>query len=177
MNKRNRSQLALGLILILLAAWMVALKFRPELGQWMNLNPFFAWPMWVIGAGALILLIGLLVGAPGMAVPACIVAGIGGILYYQNATNHWESWAYMWALIPGFVGIGVLLSGLLGGNFRQEARHGLNLLVVSAVLFLVFTAIFGGLGIFGPYQEYALAGALFLFGLWLILRGLLRKRL
>jgi len=64
----------------------------------------------------------------------------------------------------------------LGGNFRQEARGGLNLLVISAVLFLVFAAILGGLSIFGPYQEYALAGILFLFGLWFILRGLLRKR-
>lgn len=174
MNKRNRTQLALGLILILVAAWLVVAKFRPDLAAWLTLT--FDWPMWVIFAGGIILLIGLLTGAAGMAVPACIVAGIGGILYYQNSTGNWESWAYMWALIPGFVGLGTLLSGLLGGNFRQEARHGLNLLVVSAVLFLIFTAIFGGLGIFSPYQEYALAGVLFLFGMWLILRGLLRKR-
>ncbi len=174
MNKKNRSQLALGMILLLAAAWLVAVKMRPELAAWMNIT--FDWPLWVIGAGAILLLIGLLVGAPGMAVPACIVAGIGGILYYQNATGDWASWAYMWALIPGFVGLGALLSGLLGGNFRSEARHGLNLLVVSAVLFLIFTAIFGGWGIFGPYQEYALAGVLFLFGLWLILRGLFRPR-
>jgi hypothetical protein len=177
MNRRNRSQLALGLILILLAAWMVALKFRPELGQWMNLNPFFAWPMWVVGAGALILLIGLLVGAAGMAVPACIVAGIGGILYYQNATGNWESWAYMWTLIPGFVGMGTLLAGIFGEGFRQNFRHGLNLVVVSLVLFLIFATFFGGLEILGPYKEYWLAGLMFLFGLWFILRGLLRKRL
>ncbi len=174
MDRRNRSQLGLGIILLLLAAWLVATKLNPELAQILNMT--FTWPMWVIIAGGIVLLIGLLLGAPGMAVPASITAGIGGILYYQNATNDWGSWAYMWALIPGFVGIGVILSGLLGGNFRQEALHGLRLLATSAVLFLVFAAIFGGLDIFGQYKEFAVAGLLFLFGLLLILRGLFRQR-
>jgi hypothetical protein len=43
--------------------------------------------------------------------PGSILAGIGGIFYYQNLTNDWESWAYIWALIPGFVGIGVSSAG------------------------------------------------------------------
>lgn len=175
MNKRNRTQLALGLILILVAAWLVVAKFRPDLAAWLTLT--FDWPMWVISVGVMLLLIGLLVGAPGMAVPACIVGGIGGILYYQNATGNWESWAYMWALIPGFVGVGSLLAGLFGEGFRQNFRHGLNLVVVSLVLFLIFATFFGGLEILGPYKEYWLAGLMFLFGLCFILRGLLRKRL
>jgi len=173
MNKKNRSQLALGLILLLAAAWLVAIKMRPELAAWMNIT--FDWPLWVIGAGAIILLIGLLTGAPRTAVPAFIVTGIGGILYYCNATNDWGSWAYMWSLIPGFVGIGVLLSGLIGGTFRQEARHGLNLVLISAVLFAIFGAFFGGFKLFGPYAEYGPIALLFLFGLWLIARGIFRR--
>jgi hypothetical protein len=174
MNKKNRTQLALGLILILAASWLMVVKFRPGLAEQFSL--VFDWPMWVVIAGGIVLLIGLLTGAAGMAVPACITAGIGGILYYQNISGDWDSWAYMWALIPGFVGIGVLLSGLLGGNFRKEARSGVNLVVVSAVMFLIFASIFGGLSILGAYRDYALAGVLFLFGLWFILRGVLRKR-
>lgn len=43
-------------------------------------------------------------------------------------------------------------------------------------MFLVFGAAFGGLDILGPYKEYTLAGLLFLLGLWLILRGVFRRR-
>jgi hypothetical protein len=173
MSKRNRTQLALGLLLILVAAWMVAVRINPALDDWINMT--FEWPIWVVGSGALILLIGLLVGAPGMAVPACIVAGIGGILYYQNATSDWASWSYLWSLIPGFVGLGTILSGLLGEDTRNNLRHGFNLLVASVILFLVFATIFGGLEILGPYKEYWMAGLLGLLGVWFIVRGLLRS--
>lgn len=173
MNQRSRTQLALGIILILLAAWLAALKFYPRLA---DLIPPFAWPMWIVGAGGIILLIGLLVGAPGMAVPACIVAGIGGILYYQNATGDWASWSYMWALIPGFVGIGIILAGILGQDFKKSVREGLNLILISLVAFLVFAAAFGGLAILGPYKEYALAAFFLILGLWFIVRALVRSR-
>lgn len=173
MEHRARTQLALGLFLILIAVFLAALRFYPPLRA---LIPPFAWPMWVVIAGGVILLIGLLVGAPGMAVPACIVAGIGGILYYQNATGDWESWAYIWTLIPGFVGVGTILAGVLGQDFRQSVRHGLNLVVISAILFLVFAAAFGRLAVLGPYRDYLLAALFFLLGLWFVVRGLTRSR-
>jgi hypothetical protein len=78
----------------------------------------------------------------------------------------------MWSLIPGFVGVGVLLQGLLGENTRQNLKHGLNLMVISAVMFLVFSAFFGGwnlLGSFGP------AILLILLGLWVLGSGLYRS--
>ena len=80
--KQNRSTLFLGLLLILFGVWMVVTRQMPSLQAWLDDN--FLWPMWVVGAGVLILLIGLINGEPGMAVPASIVAGIGGILYYQE---------------------------------------------------------------------------------------------
>lgn len=167
---RNRTNLVLGLLLILLGAWMIATNQIPELQRWMNLN--FSWPMWVIGAGALILVIGLLVGAPGMAVPASIVAGIGGILYYQNTTGLWESWSYMWTLIPGFVGVGTILSGLLGENTRRNLGEGLRLLLISGVLFVVFGTFLGHLNLLGVYGAPILLIAL---GVWVIARGLMRR--
>jgi hypothetical protein len=170
MKKQGRTQLALGIILILLGAWFIAQRTFPEVAAFAK--QFSDWPFTVIGVGVLLFLLGLILGAPGMSVPAAIVAGIGGILYYQDLTGDWESWSYMWALIPGFVGIGVLLQGLLGENTRHNLRHGLNLMVVSAVLFLVFSAFFGGwslLGNFGP------AILLILLGLWVLGSGLYRS--
>lgn len=175
MNRRNRTQLTLGIILILVAAWLIAVHVRPELANLIHLPPL-DWTMWLMLVGAALLVIGLLVGAPGMAVPACIVAGIGGILYYQNFTGDWVSWAYMWTLIPGFVGVGSILAGLLGEDLKSSLRHGLNLLLISAVLFTVFGTIFGGWTIFGAYGAYVPIALLFLLGLWFIVQGFLRRK-
>jgi hypothetical protein len=174
MQKRNRTQLVLGLILILVAGWLIATRISPDLARIITL-PAFEWPMWVVLSGALLLVIGLLVGAPGMAVPACIVAGIGGILYYQNATGNWGSWAYMWTLIPGFVGLGSLLAGLLGDDFKQSVRDGLNSLLISAILFAIFGTFFHAWTIFGDYSAYIPIALLFLGGIWLIVRSFLRR--
>ncbi len=169
--RQNRSTLFIGVLLILIGAWLVVSRQVPEVRHWLDTN--FAWPRWTIGAGLLILLIGLITGTPGMAVPAAIVAGIGGILYYQHATNNFASWSYMWTLIPGFVGVGLILAGLLGEYTRHNISRGLNLIVISAVMFLVFGAIFGGLGILGPNGPAILLIAL---GLYILLRGFLRNR-
>ena len=170
MNKQGRTQLALGIILVLLGAFFVAQRSIPEVAAFAKL--FSDWPFTVIGVGALLLLLGLILGAPGLAVPAAIVAGIGGILYYQDLTGDWNSWSYMWTLIPGFVGVGIVLQGLLGENTRHNLKNGMNLMVVSAVLFLVFSAFMGGwnlLGNFGP------AILLILLGLWVLGSGLYRS--
>ena len=166
---RNRGQLALGVILILLGAWFIAQRQVPALGAWMEL--YMSWPLSVVAVGAAILLIGLLVGAPGMAIPAAIVAGIGGILYYQNSTGDYTSWSYLWTLIPGFVGVGQLLASLLGRSMR-EARSGINLIAISAVMFVIFAALFGRLSMFGPYVP---AIALILVGVWFLVRGFWRR--
>ncbi|MCJ7433574.1 MAG: hypothetical protein MUO77_08820 [Anaerolineales bacterium] len=168
---RNRTQLVLGIVLILLGSWLVATKQIPQLGLWWSHN--YVWPMWVVGAGALILIMGMLLGAPGMAVPACIVAGVGGILYYQNSTNDFSSWSYLWTLIPGFVGVGSILAGLLGDNTRYNLSRGINALVTSAVLFLVFASLLGGLNLLG---SYGLPVILILLGVYIIARGLFRNK-
>ena len=167
---QNRTNLVLGILLILIGGWLVVSRQVPAVQDWLDSN--FTWPMITIGAGLLVLLIGLLTGAPGMAVPAAIVAGIGGILYYQNQTDDYGSWSYMWTLIPGFVGIGTILAGLLGEHTRRNLGHGLNLVVISAVLFLVFATFFGGLSILG---DYGAAIALILLGVFVLLRGFMRN--
>lgn len=171
MNRRDRTQLILGLLLILLGVWFFAVRQVPALKAWSELQ--FQWPFYVIGAGALILFIGLLTGAPAMAIPASIVAGIGGILYYQNRFNDWESWSFLWTLLPGFVGFGIILTGLFGQDTRHNLGHGLNLMVISAVLFLIFAAFFQRLNILGAYGPAIL---LILLGLYVIGHGLFRSR-
>jgi hypothetical protein len=171
MSRQNRTQLALGILLIAAGVFYVLAQQVPAFRVWAQLQ--FQWPFYVIGAGLLILVIGLLTGAPGMAIPACIVAGIGSILYYQNRTSDWESWSFLWTLIPGFVAVGTLITGLLGEDTRHNVGRGINLLVVSAVLFLIFTAFFHRLNFLGPFGPAVL---LILLGLYIIGRGLLRGK-
>ena len=164
MSRQGRSQLILGLILILVGAWFIIQRTVPSLSYFTD--KFFVWPFTMFWIGALILVIGMLTGNPGMAVPAAIVAGIGGIFYYNETFASQSAWAYMWALIPGFVGVGSVLAGLLGDNPRQNISNGLNTIVVSALLFLVFASIFGGLKVLGSYGP-----AIVLIGLGVYLLG------
>ena len=169
MRKQGRTQLGLGIVLILLGVWFIVQHTFPEVATFAE--RFSGWPFTVIGVGALLLLLGLILGAPGLAVPAAIVAGIGGLFYYFEYMGDWSDW-YLWMLVPGFVGVGQVLQGLLGENTRHNLKQGLNAMVLSAVLFLVFSAFFGGwslLGNFGP------AILLILLGLWVLGRGLYKS--
>ncbi len=170
MKRQNRSTLAVGLIMILIGAWLLAMRLIPGLS--VQINAWISWPWIVIGVGLLILVVGLLVGVPGLAVPAMVVSGIGVILYWQNATGLWESWAYVWTLIPGFVGVGTLLMGLLGENPRQSFRTGINMIVGSLVAFVIFASFLGGWDLLGPYWPVLLI----LLGLWLLVSSFLRVR-
>ena len=167
--QHNRSSLFLGLLLILIGGWMVVTRQVPSIQAWLDNN--FIWPMWVIGAGVLVFLIGLITGNPGMAIPASIIAGIGGILYYQQTTGNFSSWSYMWTLIPGFVGVGEILAGLLGERTRRNLSSGLRNLVVSAVMFLAFGTFLGGLSILGDYGAPIL---IILLGVYVLARGFMR---
>lgn len=169
MDRKTRSSLGIGLLLVLIGGFFLAVQFLPNLGDWFwNI---FDWPVYIIGVGACLLVFGLAVGAPGMAVPACIVAGIGGILYYQNASGDWESWSYVWALIPGFTGVGGMLTALLGGRGIAGVRSNLTLVFISLVMFLVFGAFFGAspLGAYWPILLIAL-------GVWMLIQPLFKKR-
>jgi len=173
MEKRTRQSLGIGLILILLGAWFLAAQLLPGFGDWVqSLYAQFDWPLIVVAVGGLLLLLGLVLGVPDLAVPACIVAGIGGLLYWQNATGNWESWAYAWALIPGFVGVGVFISALLKGEMRSGLREGGWLVLLSLAMFLGFGLFLGGSDLLRPYWPVALIA----FGVWVLFQPMLRSR-
>ncbi len=171
MNKSQRTTLALGVVLVLAGALFIAANFIQPLNA--ILQQFSSWPMIIEAVALGLLLLGLLIGEPGMAIPAVIVAGIGGILWWQNLTGHWESWAYLWTLIPGFSGLGILLARLVGGGEKYNLWSALNTIGTSLIMFVIFAGFFGGLNFFlGKYWPVALIVA----GLLLGLRSLIRNR-
>ena len=168
--KQNRSNLALGLILLIIGGWLLVTRQVPSLQAWMEDN--FTWPMWTIGAGVLVLLIGLLTNAPGMAVPASIIAGIGGILYYQNNSSDWVSWSYAWALIPAFVGVGMILAAVLGGKPGKAYREALEPITFGLTAFVIIGSFFNAFtGVWGVIAPAILIAV----GAILLVRNFLRK--
>lgn len=145
MNKQRRTSILGGSILILVGVILLTFQLLP------GFNLQFSWPWMVIAVGLFLFTLGAAVGEPGLAVPATIVGGIGGILSYQQATNNWASWSYAWTLIPGFVGLGIILMNLLGGKEKDSMKEGLTLLLISLVMLAVFGSFFGALGIVGKY--------------------------
>jgi hypothetical protein len=169
MNRQGRTQLVLGVLLVLAGVWFFADRSLPAFHELMA--KYTEWPFTLVFIGAGLFLLGLLLGAPGMAVPAAIVAGIGGLFYYFENIGSYSDW-FMWFLIPGFVGVGSILAGLLGDNTRRNLRSGLNSIVISAVLVLVFSSLFGNLPLLGQYGPAIL---LILLGLWVLGSGLFRS--
>ena len=170
MDTTQRSRLGLGIFLILAGVAITAYQFVPGVKEFFAID--YSWPVIIIAVGAALLLIGLLTGAPDMAVPACIIAGTGGILYWQNMTGDFASWAYAWTLYPGFAGLGVIIASIFKTGKRKEVLDGMRSIFVSAVLFLVAASLFGPLKVFGPYWPVLLI----LFGLYLIVRSLVKGK-
>jgi hypothetical protein len=161
-----------GAILVALGAIFLAqelLSFDP--GR-------YGWPFFIIGPG-LLLFVGMLLGgrgAGGFAVPGSIVTTVGTMLFVQNLTGRFETWAYSWALIPTAVGVGLMIAGHWDGDAKQ-VREGRGTMLVGLALFLGFGAWFE-LFIFrgSALTTYAFPVALIVGGLAVVVRNALRAR-
>jgi hypothetical protein len=162
--EQRQSSIIGGLVLVLVGSWFLISQYVPGFdGQ--------GWPFIVIGVGVALLLSALFTGISALAIPACVVSGIGSILLYQNITDDWESWAYMWALIPGFVGVGQILCGFLGGKPLQEAVSTSSRIIgFSLVLFLIFGSFLGNWGT-KPYWPILLIVLGFVLVIWPMVRS------
>jgi len=138
----------LGVLLITLGAITlfvreVGFDVFAAIGSW-------GWPFFVIVPG-LVLLAASLVPVPprgiGFAIAGAIVTTVGALLLYQSASDHFESWAYAWALIPLASGAAMALYGLFARE-RKMVTTGTTMAAIAAGLFLVgawfFEGIFAG---------------------------------
>ena len=168
MDTQRRSNLIVGLLLLVIGAWFLAVQYIPDLANLFNIN--LEWPLWIVGLGLVFFISAALARAPGLAIPGAIIGGIGGLLYYQNATGDWDSWAYAWTLIPGFVGVGVMFTNFFEGRFMRGLREGFGLIFFSLIMYGIFGAFLGGPELFADYWPVLLILA----GLWMVVRGFLR---
>lgn len=165
MEKKN--SILGGLILIIVGVFFLALQLFPGLSGRIDLSQH--WPLIIVGIGGLFWAAALL-GTPPLAIPGSIIGGLGLLLYYQNLSGNWSSWAYTWTLIPGFVGLGTLFNGLMTGQ-KHAWREGGRLIATSLVLFLIFGTFLGGWFSLRMLWPLLLIGL----GFWILIRNLLRR--
>lgn len=166
MDHRSRSAIVVGTILILLGVFFLVTRIVP------GLLDTFSWPFVIIGVGAIFLVLALVTWTPGLAVPACIIGGLGGLLYWQNLTGAWWTWSYAWALIPGFVGVGVAVSELLEGRPLRALVEGGWPILISLLLFFLFGSFFGGVPWLGPWWAVVLIAI----GVLVVVQPLVRRK-
>jgi hypothetical protein len=154
------------------------------LGQALDVDLAGLWPLAVVLPGVVLAGLGLtLTGRPGQALTVAggVVTGVGLLLLYQNATGHWESWAYAWTLaVPFAAGTSLWLHGAVSGR-KDAARRGRRLalggLAAFAVLAVFFELIVGlSGGEVANLRGWVLPLLLIGVGLLVLLRGARRRR-
>lgn len=167
--KTNASNQVIGVVLVVLGALFLlgqVVDFGNLIGDW-------GWPFFIIIPGLFLLIWAMMGGksVAGLAIPGSIVTTVGLILLFQNATDHFESWAYAWGLIVAAAGFGRYLQGSLSGdeNGRQQGMQGAR---VGLIMFVVFAAFFE-LFIFNQsaLARYLVPLALIVAGVYLLRRS------
>jgi len=138
--------LGLGAVLILVGLAAVAVREADlALGAWIGEQ---TWPLMVVTPGLVLLGLAFVPAPPkglGFAIAGSVVTSVGTILLVQANTDTWESWAYVWALIPGAAGLGMTVYGLLT-RAGELVGKGVGLMVTAGVLYIVgwwyFEALF-----------------------------------
>ena len=156
--KRNSGALVAGSILIVLGLLSLV-------GQVFRGFPFWSylWPLIIIGFGGLFF-VGMFAGGKslaGLAIPGSIISGIGLMMFVQNLTGYWESWAYGWTVILIAGRPGHLHHGRSIRRTQQRRQAGLRVMKVGAILFIIFGGFFELIfSAFRPYgiQQYHLPG-------------------
>jgi hypothetical protein len=153
-----------GIILITVGIFVLLAQTIPGFAGILDIS--LHWPFIFIAIGGL-LLISAFFGSAELAFPGSVMTGLGLIFYYQNISGNWASWAYVWALIPGFVGLGMYLTATLDSMHVDKKSEGKRLVLISGALFLVFGFFFNFSASIGRFWPVLLIAA----GIWILFKS------
>jgi hypothetical protein len=141
-ERRAGAPAAIGNVLVVAGIAVIALR---QIGvDIVDLIGRAGWPFFIIIPGLVLVAMAFLPSPPqglGLAIAGSIVTTVGLILFYQQSTGYWESWAYAWALIPGASGLSMAIYGLVSRD-GELVRNGLWIDGVAALLFLIGFSFF-----------------------------------
>ncbi len=167
----NRGALYVGLLFILAGLYFLAVNVAElflQLG-WGQL-----WPGFILLA-ALAFYLPILVWwerraeLSGLAVPGTILLVNAAIFFYNAISGDWNAWAYLWALEPLAVGLGLFVTWLVGPHHNGLLAGAGVLTAIGLLLFAIFAAVFGG-----SLARIVAPAVLIVLGLIFLLRGLVR---
>lgn len=116
-GRRLTPLLMIGGGLLLLALWQYGIGLL--------------WPLFIAVPGVIFLyhaMTGTSSESADMIFPGAILTATGGLLLYQSLTDHWESWAYAWAMYPAVAGYAMQWRATRVKRFRAEYVVGRNML-------------------------------------------------
>ena len=101
------------------------------------------WPLFLLVPGIALLAtaFGRSEANAGTAIPGTILTTLGLIFLYQSATGRWESWAYIWALIPLSVGLALIVVGTRNDD-ETTRRSGTQTARTFAIIFVAGLVFF-----------------------------------
>ncbi len=144
----DRRNLLIAIVLIAVGAvFLIGELFNVRFGSGF-------WPFLFIVPGVL-LLISAFNSRPavaGTAIGGAVLTTLGLIFWYQVVSHNWESWAYIWALLPLSAGVAQMVVGArnddesLSAQGRQTARIGGIMFIVGIVFFELIIFDRGGFG-------------------------------
>ena len=133
-TKRSGAVNGTGLVLVGLGVFFLLAQLLDAGGNGWGV----AWPFFILIPG-LLFFAGMVVSGPAggfLALPGSVIVMVGLILLYQATFDHYELWAYAWALIHTAVGIGVTIDGAWRG-LDDRIRTGKRIVTISAGLFVI----------------------------------------
>lgn len=133
----KRDNLVWGIILILLGGAFLLNQLFP------SLFGSFSWPWILLAIGGIFVVASLVGRIGGMMIPGVILLTLGGIFTYQVRTDNWESWAYVWGLLPAAAGVGMFIGGLYDAELRQARPVSIFMILGGLIAFAVFAGFFG----------------------------------
>jgi hypothetical protein len=165
--KRNSGMLIAGATLIAIGLLSLFEQVFRGFSFW-----GYLWPFIIIAIGGLFF-VGMAAGGKsmaGLAIPGSLISGLGLMMFLQNLTNHWESWAYSWTIILVLVGLGIFIMGVYSGD-EHRRQSGMRVMKVGAIMFIIFGGFFEL--IFSTFlhqgvQQYVFPALLILLGIYLV---------
>lgn len=125
--------------IILIAVGVVFLLgelFNFRVGGWL-------WPFFILVPGAFLLAAAFRGDrvSTGPAVPGAVLTMLGLIFLYQEITGHWESWAYIWALLPFAVGLALYVAGSRNDD-PESVETGRRMMRIFGAIFVIGLVFF-----------------------------------
>ena len=155
----KRDTIFIGLILILIGAFIFIGKLSPGVHELGKSASVFSFGLLIVGLG--VLLSGIITKHPRV-VLGSLLTGIAALLIYQKAAGGVWTWQ-PWLLLPSFLGVGILIRDIQAGEPKRKAWKNASFLILMGIILFALFSVKGFLTFLIP-ALLVLIGFMMIFG-------------